>query len=254
MKPVIMKAGHIAMKHYTRVKATLKDDQTVVTAADLEVQELLVEALIKHYPEDGIVAEEEGMRKSTESGRYWIIDPIDGTLPFCSGFPSWTIALGLIEENAAVAGFISAPASNDYYSVVPGELPQRNGQSKRVKRMAPLGPRSITMTHSKPHRHYLFSKLLPGRVFSLGTASLQLAYVATGSADAVMIGYDKIWDIAPGLALLNAGGGVLRYLDGSDVIMDDIIDGKPVPHPMLGGRAEMIDQVLEHLSYWPERG
>jgi len=250
MMPVVADAGAVAMKHFTRVKATLKADQTVVTEADLEVQALLVHALVQHFPEDGIVAEEEELRRPSQSGRYWTVDPIDGTVAFVAGLTCWAVALGLVDQGRTVAGFIFAPVSGDFYHVVPGEPAQRNGRSMRLKPPGPLKPQSMLLTHTRPHQRYTLDIAFPPRIFCLGTASLHLAHVAIGSADVVLIGHDHVWDLAPGLALLQAGGGALRYLDGTDVVMDALLDGAPAPQPMLGGWPDTITQVRGYLNYW----
>jgi len=250
MMPVVVDAGAVAMKHFTRAKATLKADRTVVTEADLEVQSLLVRALVQHFPEDGIVAEEEGLRRASRSGRHWTVDPIDGTVAFVAGITCWAVALGLVDQGRPVAGFIFCPASDDFYHVVPGEPPQRNGRSMRLKPPGPLEPQSMLLTHTRPHQRYTLDIAFPPRIFCLGTASMHLAHVAIGSADAVLIGHDHIWDLAPGLALLQAGGGALRYLDGTDVEMGVLLDGTPAPQPMLGGWPDTIAQVRRYLDYW----
>ena len=248
--PALEAAAAMAMAHYTHVNAALKSDRTPVTEADLAVQALLVEVLDDHYPRDGIVAEEEGLRKVSQSGRYWTVDPIDGTIPFVAGLSSWSIAVGLLDENQPVAGFIYLPPSRDCFHTVPGEPARRNGLPMRLKMAGPLGSHSLLLTHSRPHQRYDLSAAFPGRVLALGSASVHLAHVATGAADAVIIGHDKIWDLAPGLALLKASGGVLRYLDGTDVAMGALLDGAPAPLPMLGGHLDTICQVRETLNYW----
>ncbi len=128
------------MAHFTHATATLKADRTVVTEADLAVQALLVNALVQNYPLDGIIAEEEDLRKGSRSGRYWTVDPIDGTVPFVAGLTSWSIALGLLEKCQPVSGYVYVPASADFYHSEPGRPACRNGRPMRVKSPGPLGP------------------------------------------------------------------------------------------------------------------
>ena len=250
MQTILTAAGAVAMEHFMNATAMMKADRTVVTEADLAVQALLVDALARHYPQDGVIAEEEGLRKPSHSGRFWTVDPIDGTLPFLAGLTTWGIAVGLLENDIPVAGFIYAPPSNDLYHAVPGGQPCRNGRPLRMKQAGPLKPDCILLTHTRPHQRYELAPSFPGRVFCLGSASMHLASVATGGADAVLIGHDKIWDLAPGLALLRAGGGELRYLDGAHVTMDGLMDGAPAHLPMLGGHAQTIEALESCLNYW----
>ena len=238
------------MAHFTHATATLKADRTVVTEADLAVQALLVDALVQNYPLDGIIAEEEDLRKGSRSGRYWTVDPIDGTVPFVAGLTSWSIALGLLEKCQPVSGYVVRPCLCRLlpFGARPPSLPQRKTHACEESRSAWTAKHAANSYAAAPALRPCTR--IPGRVFCLGTASVHLAHVATGGADAVLIGHDKIWDLAPGLALLQAGGGVLRYLDGTNVTMGELLDGKPASLPMLGGHAGAISQVRAHLNYW----
>ena len=93
---------------------TTKPDNTPVTDADRAVETAIREALATHRPTDGLVGEEFGSDKGT-SGRYWVIDPIDGTKNFMRGVPTWATLIALVNVDAAgaeevVVGIASAPA------------------------------------------------------------------------------------------------------------------------------------------------
>jgi len=92
MKAILFEAGEIAKGYFTQVTPTLKKDKTYVTEADLKVQSYLRSELEKTFPEDGIMGEEEELRRKPSSGsRMWGIDPIDGTASFVLGLPFWGI-------------------------------------------------------------------------------------------------------------------------------------------------------------------
>jgi histidinol-phosphatase len=93
---------------------TTKPDNTPVTDADRAVETAIREALATHRQSDGLVGEEFGSDKGS-SGRYWVIDPIDGTKNFMRGVPTWATLIALVEVDAAgneevVVGIASAPA------------------------------------------------------------------------------------------------------------------------------------------------
>lgn len=93
---------------------TTKPDNTPVTDADRAVETAIREALATHRHEDGLVGEEFGSDKGT-SGRYWVIDPIDGTKNFMRGVPTWATLIALVQVNSSgveevVIGIASAPA------------------------------------------------------------------------------------------------------------------------------------------------
>lgn len=250
IRAMLETAGGFAMPHFLNVTPAWKPDRTYVTEADLAVQAFLQEELEARFPDDGIVAEEHDLRKEPRSGdRYWIVDPIDGTASFVAGLPSWGIALGLMEGGQPVAGFFWMPASRDFFYTTPGEAACRNGRAFSMKPPQPLHPETLLLTHSRPHQRYTLSSVYPGKVFCVGSAVAHLCYVATGGADAVLIGHDKVWDLAAGLALLVKNGGILRYVNGPPVALPDLLSGIPAPHPMLGGHPDTVAQIEAHLDY-----
>jgi histidinol-phosphatase len=103
---------------------TNKPDNTPVTDADRAVETAIREALATHRPSDGLVGEEFGSDKGT-SGRYWVIDPIDGTKNFMRGVPTWATLIALVSVDASgeeevVVGIASAPALARRWSAAKG--------------------------------------------------------------------------------------------------------------------------------------
>jgi histidinol-phosphatase len=103
---------------------TTKPDNTPVTDADRAVETAIREALATHRNTDGLVGEEFGSDKGT-SGRYWVIDPIDGTKNFMRGVPTWATLIALVSVNSsgveeAVVGIASAPALARRWSATKG--------------------------------------------------------------------------------------------------------------------------------------
>ena len=103
---------------------TTKPDNTPVTDADRAVETAIREALATHRPTDGLVGEEFGSDKGT-SGRYWVIDPIDGTKNFMRGVPTWATLIALVSFDASgveevVVGIASAPALARRWSAAKG--------------------------------------------------------------------------------------------------------------------------------------
>ena len=103
---------------------TTKPDNTPVTDADRAVETAIREALATHRPTDGLVGEEFGSDKGT-SGRYWVIDPIDGTKNFMRGVPTWATLIALVSVDASgeeevVVGIASAPALARRWSAAKG--------------------------------------------------------------------------------------------------------------------------------------
>ncbi|MCY4172265.1 MAG: hypothetical protein OXF08_11800 [Bacteroidetes bacterium] len=252
-RPLLIEAGQRAMNYFLCTSPEIKEDGSPVTAADRDVQKFLISIISQKFPNDGIIAEEnEVLRNPLKGSRYWTIDPIDGTVPFVAGMSSWGIAIGLIDNGQPKDGFIYIPSTGDLF-YTKGERVWRNAQPTLLSADRSLDENSIMLTHARPHQRYTLQRSFPGRVFGLGTASAHLSLVATGCAELVLIGHDKIWDLAPGYAMLSANGGVLRYLNGEECDLSDLLDGRPAPYPMIGGHASLIDETLPHIDYWEIR-
>ncbi len=251
IKSIVTSAGKVAMRYYLHVKPLWKENLTYVTDADLAVQDYLRKALDKYFPDDGIVGEENNLRKKPTSGnRYWILDPIDGTAAFTSGFPVWGIAMGLIDDAQPVGGCFYMPATGDLFITTPDGRVLRNGEPTSIKQPESLHRESVLLVTSRFHREFTLDAQYPGKVRCLGSAIAHLCYAATGSADAALAGTaGYIWDIAAALPMLTLNGGDWCYLNGNPIDLNDLLSGKPVPHPMLGGHPETIaayQKVLYH--------
>jgi len=249
-RPLLLESGHRSMRYFLQGSYEIKRDGSPVTDADRAVQQFLISMISREFPDDGIIAEENEILRLPQSGsRYWTIDPIDGTAPFMVGMSSWAIAIGLMDHGVPVEGYIHIPTTGDLFYTKEGKV-WRNSQPMELSPDQSLHQNTILLTHARPHQRYTLHPSYHGRVLGLGTASSHLSLVATGSAQLVLIGHDKIWDLAPGYAMLLANGGVLRYLNGADCDLSILKDGSPAPYPMIGGRACLVEEMLSHLDYW----
>ncbi len=250
VEDLIRSAGDIAMAYYLNVDTETKEDESYVTQADLAVQQYIREVLDKHSPQDGLIAEENGLRREPRAGsRYWVIDPIDGTASFAAGLPIWGIAIGLVEEAHPLAGYFYAPVAGDFFqTTVAGEV-LRNGKAVRMREPGPIHRESSLFIASRLHRYYTVDRDYPGKLRNLGSTLAHLCYVASGNADAALIERVYIWDVAAGMAMLGLNGGVLRYIDGSDVELAPLLAGERIPMPMLAGHPDTIDAFASFITY-----
>src|SRR5579883_2736972 len=108
-RKVAEESAKLALKHQAAgVRAEMKADESPVTVADRESEQLIARTLEEAFPEDGILGEE-GSQKVSRSGRRWIIDPIDGTRDFVRGNLLWSVLIGLEREGDVVAGVVHMP-------------------------------------------------------------------------------------------------------------------------------------------------
>ena len=241
-----LEAGALLLRHRAQGFAvefkTSPDDP--VTVADTEASALIVAGLRAAFPADGILSEEltdtaERLGKS----RVWIIDPIDGTKEYIEGSPDFCVSIGLSVGGEAVLGVVYAPAHQDLYVGVVGDGVWRNGVpsgfSSRPPETALIG---VSDTEYKRELHqYPLPNMQPS-----GSIALKLALIASGQADATFTMSPRSeWDIAAGMALISAAGGVTTRRGGGSIPLN-------APQPsirqgLVAGRLDVVQWLEREL-------
>lgn len=185
--------------------------------ADLEAEHLLLTHLRKETPDLGILSEEQA---SQETGRhYWIIDPLDGSANFQHGSPLFAIAIALVLNRVPQASIVYLPAQNEMFTAIQHQGAFLNGKRVHVSSTSTIEQAIIHVgDFSKGNNiqkvHERFGDALQlitraRRVRMIGTAAMDLAYLACGRADGLINYADDPWDIEAGkLLLVEAGGRV----------------------------------------------
>lgn len=241
--------GPIAMPYFRRkVRVIMKENDSPVTAADRRIELLLVEGILEHFPHDRVVGEEHGFRHGRR-GRFWAIDPIDGTSSFSSQWPGFCTMIALIERGRPVLGVVAAPAQRRvYYAVrghgaymVAGNRRRRLHVAKRATslREAVLGG-PVNPQKSSEHSRRIRAMLAVRKRIPIGSAGLELGGVAAGTIDASVLTavHLGIWDVAAGQVIVEEAGGRItdlagrpfRYRWGRDVVKRGILAANPVLH------------------------
>jgi len=237
LEKVVRSAGEIALRHFRKVRATRKADNTVVTVADREVEAFLRESLSRAFPADGFLGEETG-GGAGRSGRTWVIDPIDGTASYALGLPVWGVSVGLMQDRQPVAGLFYMPLVNELYLSHGGDA-LFNGQPMRVDDSGHIDSESSLLVTSEAHRNFRID--FAGKARALGSAAAHVCYVARGTAVGAVLRYFSIWDIAGALPILRAAGGDLRYLSGRALDPAELADGRKCSEPVLAGAPWALD-------------
>ncbi len=216
----------------------------LVTDADKASEEALLGFLRARFPDAGVLAEESGV--SGGAGRLrFVVDPLDGTTNYAHGLPIFACNVGVMDEGGLAAGATYDPLRDELFTAARGEGATLNGEPLRVSGAAELR-RSLLCTGFPYdiHEHYD----LPLRLFGafmvkaravrrLGSAALDLAYVAAGRLDGFWEMKLKPWDISPGILLVREAGGLVSDLDGGEGMLEsgDVVAATPVLHPLLLG-------------------
>ena len=207
---------------------TNKPDNTPVTDADRAVETAIREALATHRESDGLVGEEFGSDKGS-SGRYWVIDPIDGTKNFMRGVPSWSTLIALIERNddgteQIVVGVVSSPAlfRRWHAALGLGAYVSLNGGAPKkihVSGISSISDASVTYSDFNNWGEYLpkVQSLLAASNRTRGFGDFWAhMLVAEGAAEiALEIGV-ALWDMAAISIIVTEAGGRFSSIDGVD--------------------------------------
>ena len=217
-----------------------KIDREFATSTDFAIEDAVRDLLARKTPDVGFLGEERGHTGSHE--RYWCLDPIDGTTNFTRGLANYGVALTLIENQAPVFGTIALPAHRERYVTTAG-IAQLNGEPIGVAGTRTLRDSIVSMGDfatgpdgaKKNERRLAMTGRLAqsaGRVRMLGSAATDLAWLAAGRLDVVVIDANRPWDIAAGIALARAAGAVVTHIDGSPYSFDghDVLAAVPHVH------------------------
>jgi len=222
-RAIARKAGEIALGYYrTGLAFDDKSDDSPVTRADRECEQLIARELERAFPDDGLLGEE-GTEKESRSGRRWIIDPIDGTRDFVRGDPAWANLIGLEAGGEVVAGFANMPALGELFCASRGGGAFVNGEQIHASRIAEISRAvlcfdSLNSAARQPFGGRLLDWMQPfWAVRSMG-GCLDAMMVARGQAEIWIETSGKPWDFAPLKIIAEEAGARFFDFDGKQTI------------------------------------
>ncbi len=225
MTDAVMKASRSLKRDFGEVEnlqVSRKGPGDFVSAADRKAESILREALEKARPGYGLVMEESGVVEGADKSHRWHIDPLDGTTNFLHGLPQFCISVGLEREGQIVAGVIYDPAKDEMFIAEKGKGAFLNNRRIRVAARTDMADALVScgLPHIGRGNHTQFLKEAAtvmaqvGGMRRLGSAALDLAYVACGRADAYWERGLNSWDMAAGMILIREAGGFVSDADG----------------------------------------
>ena len=219
------KASKILIRDFGEIEnlqVSLKGPGNFVTASDIKVEKILIDELQKARPTYSILSEEIGQVNNDESFK-WIIDPIDGTSNFLHGIPHFAISIGLEHNKEIICGIIYDPIKDEMFVAEKGNGSYLNNKRMKVSSRSKLkdcmictgGPRyeSDDRELSLEEQKKFSSKVLVP-IRKLGSASLDMAYVAMGSFVGFWQRDLSYWDIAAGIIIIQESGGLVTDFKG----------------------------------------
>lgn len=218
-----LEAGKILEKYFeTEILSEFKEDNTPVTMADRESEEIIKKIILENFPEHSIIGEETGV--TTNGGEHvWHIDPIDGTRNFANGIPIFAVSIALVHQDKVIVGVVYNPASGSLFFAEKGKgaylndkriFVSKDDKANSIVTVAP-GKTSAGKTLMR-ELMYSLPKNVVRSMRELGSTAVELSYVARGGLEAnIQLGFNT-YDFAAGVLLVQEAGGKITGLDGSE--------------------------------------
>jgi myo-inositol-1(or 4)-monophosphatase len=210
---------------------TYKGERDMVTDVDLAVEDAVRGFLARETPHIAILGEEHGRTGSADGALWWALDPVDGTANFARGIPLCAVSLGLVAGRHSVLAAIDLPFFDVTYSAVAG-----HGAYAGDRRISASGVRTLSeavisvgdfaVGEGAEAKNRLRISLLSRlgaraqRIRMIGTAAIDLAWVANGKLDASIILANLPWDTMAGVLLVREAGGVVLDRDDTEHTAD----------------------------------
>lgn len=190
------------------------EERNLVSEIDRGSEERIIGIIKRRYPSHAFLAEESGGMESAAEYK-WIIDPLDGTTNFLHGVPIFSVTIALERKGEIVAGVIYDPNLDELFSAEKGSGAYLNGKRLHVSQKEKLidsllvtgFPYDIAQNPDAAVERFVHFLLSAGGVRRLGSAALDLAYVASGRFDGFWEVYLNPWDMAAGVLLIQEAGG-----------------------------------------------
>lgn len=214
------KAGAITLRYFeTAVEREVKADKSFVTIADREAEAAIIAEIKKYFPGHGILGEECGEKRfASPSPLQWIIDPLDGTGNFVNGIPLFSVSIAALKDGVPVVGVVYQPVGDALYAAEQGKGVVWRGKTVRVSDGG-AEDALITFGPGKKEKERLNALLSRAERFVkskryLGSAALELAYLARGGTEGfICLGLNQ-WDYAAGALLVSEAGGMITDFAG----------------------------------------
>lgn len=249
-------AGAIALPRARQLPLARKADDSMVTQTDHDVQEHILAGIARHSPDHAIFAEEattavRGFAKPGSARYCWVIDPIDGTRNFITGFPCWATSIAVLDGGTPVVAAICEHNQDALYGAVLGAGATLNGHPIAVRQPPPREDWLIGGPSTKePLTTRILEKIIhtPNFIYrNVGSSAMHLCWAACGAIAVAFAKRCKIWDVAAGALLVTEAGGRISGVRGQTITPFDLSRPAEEDIPFVAGAPEAHAQIVELL-------
>lgn len=207
-----------------------KEDNTPLTASDTAINDLVIKTISEHFPEHAVLGEEGSHNLETSSEFVWVLDPIDGTIPFSHGVPIFAFSLALTMHGIPILGVIYDPVMDRLVVGEKGKGATLNGKPIHTSSAATINQTLIEVQSWRGYSRNLNS--IKNTIIEQGgqaTTICSVIYagmlVAIGEYGGVLFSGTKPWDAASVAIIVEEAGGHVTDLDGEDQRYDQPMNG-----------------------------
>ena len=240
-----LKAGEIMMAGLEHIEVSFKAYNNPVTQIDHQAEEAIINTIRESFPEHSFFCEESQIKDSVDADHVWIVDPLDGTNNYSRKIPHFCVSIAYAEKGDVKAGVIYDPIRKEMFTAIKGQGVFLNGKKVRSSDSSSIFQAVIAtgfyydqgelMEKTLKGIHELFKKKMTG-IRRMGSAALDLAWVACGRYD----GYFEYnlcpWDFAAGMLMVREAGGKCSDRNGCDMKLDStgmIVSASPMHEEMI---------------------
>lgn len=236
-------AGEILRLSFGKqLQVDYKSTIDLVSDADHRSEEHLIHWIRQHYPADRIMAEESG-EQAGSADNTWYIDPLDGTVNYVHGIPIFAVSIAYAQAGTPRLGVVYDPMREEAFSAEQGKGAWLNGQPIHTASATDLDhallvtgfPYDIRTTRDNNLDHYTRFALISQGVRRLGSAALDLCYVACGRFDGFWELKLKPWDLMAGALIAREAGAIVTDVMGVDFTSPppSVLAANPHIHPLM---------------------
>jgi len=199
-----------------RISGELKEDHTLVTAADHQADQIFQSALAQTFPEHGLLSEESSTIYPPGKDLVWVIDPLDGTTNFSQGLHHWGVSIAFLEKGVPRAAALFFPVVDEMYTAADQQGSCLNGQLLQPDDHLKASSLSFFLHCSRTHQRFQVD--VPYKSRTLGSAAYNLCAVAKGTGLMGLETTVKLWDIAGAWLVLQEARCAVDIFQGESAV------------------------------------
>jgi len=215
--------GEVLLDYQDKFTGREKGPRDLVTEADLASQQRIRKILLAAFPDHDFLGEEDDPQAPPTAGREyrWVVDPLDGTTNYVHRMPNYAVSIGLQRGDEIVAGVVFDPIAKECFSAAQGKGATLNGKPFRTSNCQKADSALVAASFSAlvdrdslEIKRFVEALIACQGIRRLGSAALNLCYVACGRLDAYWATSVKLWDVAAGVLMVREAGGVVTHIEG----------------------------------------